>query len=164
MLGADIPAETNMVTAGSQRRLLVIDQQLVFVGFARLVARQLGYDTTALLDPRDLIARVQEWRPSVVVVEVALPELDGIGMVGKLAELGFSGQLILATAHDTRYLELARKTAEARGLRVATCLAKPVRTAEMVVAFQLCEPTRLLRLPDVCPDRHSATRLSSRSE
>jgi hypothetical protein len=61
MLGPDIvPAEANVRTAGSQRRLLVVDQQLAFVGFVRLVARQLGYDTAPILDPRDLVACVRE--------------------------------------------------------------------------------------------------------
>jgi hypothetical protein len=96
--------------------------------------------------------------PTVVIAEVVLPELDGIEMIGKLCELGFNGHLILATALDTGYLKLARKAAKARGLRVAACLAKPVRTAEMVMAFRHCDPAHPLRLSDVYSDRDSAIR------
>jgi CheY-like chemotaxis protein len=135
---AEITPQDTKGNGGPAGRLLVVDQQLAFVGLARLVGGRMGYQTGAILDPRDLAARVQEWRPTVLVMEIVLPELDGIEMIGILSDLGFDGQLVLVTSHDQRYLELARKTAAARGIRVASCLAKPVRTAEMIRAIQHC--------------------------
>ena len=122
-------------------RLLVVDRQLAFVHFARLIARRMGYETGVVLDSRELAARVRNWQPTVLIIEVELPEVDGIEMIGALSELGFEGDLILVTAHDPRSLALAQKTAEARGLRVATCLQKPVRTADMILALELCTRT-----------------------
>jgi CheY-like chemotaxis protein len=122
----------------SSPRLLLIDQQPAFVSFARVVAQRMGYETSAVADPRDVPARITAWRPSVVVLEVVMPEVDGIEIIRLLVDLGFDGELIPVTAHNPAYLELARKTAEANGLRVATCLAKPVRTAAMATALQLC--------------------------
>lgn len=127
--------------ARSSDRLLVVDQQLAFVRFARLVARRMGYETGVVLDSRELAARVRNWQPTVLIIEVVLPEVDGIEMIGALSELGFDGHLILVTAHDPRYLALAHKTAEARGLRVAARLQKPVRTADMILALELCTRT-----------------------
>lgn len=126
-------------------RLLVVDRQLAFVRFTRMVARRMGYETGVVPDSRELAARVQLWRPTVLVIELVLPEMDGIEIIGVLSELGFGGHLILATAHDWRYLELARKTAEAKGLRVAASLTKPVRTAGMILALELCVRTAAQR-------------------
>ena len=125
---------------GANRRLLVVDQQHSFVGLARLVARSVGYLTDAVHDPRDLATRFRNRRPDVVVIEIVLPEMDGIEMIGVLSELGFDGQLILVTGHEPKYLELARKTAEAKGLQIAACLMKPARTAQMAQALAQCEP------------------------
>lgn len=132
-VGAQRPGD-----CGSNNRLLVVDQQLAFVGFARLVGRRMGYETGAVLNPSELAARVREWRPTVLVVEIVLPDLDGIEIIGILSELGFDGHIVLVTAHEPKYLELVRKTAEMKGLRIAACLAKPVRTAEMITALELC--------------------------
>ena len=126
-------------SGGAIRRLLVVDQQHSFVGLARLVARSMGYQTDAVHDPRDLATRFREWRPDVVIIEIVLPEMDGIEMIGVLSELGFDGQLILVTGHEPKYLELARKTAEAKSLQVATSLTKPARTAQMIQALAQCE-------------------------
>lgn len=135
------PVDTHMPARGaSGRRLLLVDQQLAFVGFARLVGRRMGYETSAILDPRELATRIQHWQPTVLVVEVGLPSLDGIEIIARLSELSYEGHLILVTADKPRDLEIARKAAAAMGLRVATCLAKPVRTAEMIRALELCEP------------------------
>lgn len=107
----------------------------------------MGYQTAAIRDPHELAPRIHEWRPTVLVMEIVLPELDGIEMIRILSDLAFDGQLVLVTSHDQRYLELARKTAEARGLRVASCLAKPVRTAQMVKAVQLCDAHPAVHAP-----------------
>lgn len=135
--------------AGPGRRLLVVDQHKAFVGFARLVARRLGYQTSAVFDARELADRVRAWRPDILMMEIVLPELDGIEIIRLLSELGFDGQLVLVTAHDPRYLELARKTAEARGLQVAACLANPVRTAEIIHALECCEPAAIAMQPAI---------------
>lgn len=133
------------VTSG--RRLLVVDRHKAFARFARLVARGLGYETSALSDARALADRVRAWRPGILVMEIVLPELDGIEIIRLLSELGFDGQLILVTAHDPRYLELARKTAEARGLRVAACLAQPARTADLIRALESCAAAEICMHP-----------------
>jgi len=144
LLAAEIdPIDTRDVagiTPGRRRRLLVIDQHKAFASFARLVARGLGYETSALLDARALADRVRAWRPDILVMEIVQPELDGIEAIRLLSELGFDGQLILVTAHDPRYLELARRTAESRGLRVAACLAQPARTTDIARALECCGP------------------------
>ncbi len=129
------------------RRLLVVDQHQAFVGFACQVGRRLGYQTSAIVDARELADRVRAWRPDILVMEIVLPELDGIEIIRLLSELGFDGQLILVTAHDPRYLELARKTAETRGLRVAACLAQPARTADIIHALECCEPAAIATHP-----------------
>ncbi|WP_119302513.1 response regulator [Dongia deserti] len=136
-----VPCDTSLrAGADNNRRLLVVDQQHAFVDFARLAAQRLGYETEVVTDPRGLAERMRAWRPHVLVIEIVLPELDGFEIVQLLTEQGFDGELVLVTAHDPRYLDLARKSAEARGLRVAASLAKPVRAAEMIQALERCAP------------------------
>lgn len=114
-----------------QMRLLIVDHQPSFTGFARLVAQKLGYEVSVLSDPRDIAASLDAYRPSVVLLEVIMPEFDGIEVVNVLAQKGFHGQLVLVSGHEPAYIDLAKKTAEGKGLKVAAALAKPIRQPTM---------------------------------
>jgi len=115
----------------TQVRLLVIDRQHAFTGFARLVARRLGFEVSVLTDSRDAVSTLAKYRPDVLMFEVVMPELDGIEMINILAQQGYGGHLILVSGHEPSYIDLAKKTAEARNLKVAAALMKPVRQAAM---------------------------------
>jgi CheY-like chemotaxis protein len=140
-----IPVEAESCASAAPRcRLLVVDRQLTFVSFARFIARRLGYETGAVLNARELEARVRAWHPTVLVIEIVMPEMEGIEITAMLAEAGFEGHLVLVTAREPAYLELVRKAAEAKGLRVAACSAKPMRSGDMVSALQRCAPDPVL--------------------
>ncbi len=70
-----------------------------------------------------------------VELDVVLPEVDGVELFQWLAERKSSLHLIVVTGHNPRYSELARKLGEAKGLRSATNLAKPVALAELRAAL-----------------------------
>lgn len=117
-------------------RLLIVDHQQSFTGFLRLIAHRLGYQVNILADSREIAASIDAHQPDLLVLEVVMPELDGIEAIGILGQKGFDGRLILVSAHEPTYLELARKTAEANNLKVAATLTKPVRQATIEVALK----------------------------
>lgn len=118
-------------SSAAQRRLLVVDHQPSFTGFARLIAQKLGYEVNVLSDPRQIVERLAAFQPTAVIVEVIMPEFDGIEVINVLAEKGFDGQLILVSGHEQTYTDLAKKTAEGKRLKVAAALAKPIRQPVM---------------------------------
>jgi DNA-binding response OmpR family regulator len=121
-------------------RLLIVDHQPSFTGFARLVAQKLGYQVSVLSDPRDIAASLDAYRPSVVILEVIMPEFDGIEVISVLAQKGFNGQLILVSGREPTYIDLAKKAAEGKGLRVAAALTKPIRQPIMETTLRKVRP------------------------
>ncbi len=72
---------------------------------------------------------------TAVVLVVVMPEVDGVELVQWLAERKSSVHLIVVTGYNPRYSELAGKLGEAKSLRSATNLAKPVALAELRAAL-----------------------------
>jgi EAL domain-containing protein (putative c-di-GMP-specific phosphodiesterase class I)/ActR/RegA family two-component response regulator len=112
-------------------RLLIIDDE---VSLAKVVAKGgklSGYDTAYTVDPDDFLRQLKEWQPSVVVVDLQMPNKDGIELLRIMAEKECTAKVIVCSGIDTRTLETARRLGTELGLNMAGVLAKPVRLSEL---------------------------------
>ena len=119
----------------SDKRLLVVDDEPEFGEYVRKVAVELGYDVEVTTDAAAFKKTYDAFAPTAVMLDVVMPEVDGIELVQWLAERKSAVRLIVVTGHNPRYSELARKLGEAKGLRSAINLAKPVAPAELRAAL-----------------------------
>lgn len=112
-------------------RLLIIDDE---VGLAKVIAKGgklSGYEATYTDDPKEFLRLLSEWRPSVVVVDLQMPSMDGIELLRVMAENRCSANIIVCSGIDARTLETARRLGTELGLQMAGVLAKPVRMSEL---------------------------------
>jgi CheY-like chemotaxis protein len=112
-------------------RLLVIDDEPDVGTFVARVAESCGYQTRAIELPGAFRAAYAEFKPDVVVLDLAIPGTDGIELLRDLADLGCKAQVLLISGFDRRVLESAERLGIARGLRMAGVISKPVRAAEL---------------------------------
>src|ERR1700751_6470552 len=73
--------------AGGVKVLIVEDEPHALMGLAELISGW-GYRTEP---PRDAIEgweKTLAWEPAIVVTDLKMPRLDGIGLLAKLAEEG----------------------------------------------------------------------------
>jgi CheY-like chemotaxis protein len=115
-------------------RLLIIDDEADFRAYVRQVAEAAGYEVAEAGDPITFMEYYETHRPSVVIVDIILPNIDGIELVRWLAERGFSGQLAVVTGHSPRYARAAEAVGRANGMTVFV-LTKPVATADLRAAI-----------------------------
>jgi DNA-binding NarL/FixJ family response regulator len=78
---------------------IVDDQAIVRAGLARILSPADGFEVVAeCADGRDAVDRLPELRPDVVLMDVRMPELDGIAATAQLrASSGVGPILVLTT-------------------------------------------------------------------
>jgi CheY-like chemotaxis protein len=119
----------------TSHRLLVVDDEVGICRFVRRVAEQLGFTVETVSSPRDAIDAARRLKPSVIVLDLAMPEMDGIEVMRQLAAAGCTARIVLTTGFDAFYLEAARKIGELTGFHAITTLAKPLRSATLRAAM-----------------------------
>jgi len=68
----------------------------------------------------------------LVILDLNMPEKDGIEVMRDLADKKISPVFILVSGFDERVLHSAKQLAESRNLRVAEILCKPIETEEFI--------------------------------
>jgi len=70
-------------------------------------------------------------QPTVVLMDINLPGMDGVGCVRRMAQLGSTAQILMLTVHEDSDYIFESLSAGAAGY-----LLKPVRTAELLAAVK----------------------------
>ena len=117
-------------------RVLIVEDRDAFAGFLRVVAAGCGYEPRILQLRERFEDVVSDWNPDIVVLDILMPERDGIELIGALAEAAYGGQLILVSGAEEFYLTMAAKHAHDRGLALSATLRKPCRAEELRQALR----------------------------
>jgi DNA-binding NarL/FixJ family response regulator len=124
-----------------KRLLLADDHALMLEGLSRLLEEEFEIVGTAV-DGRALLAEAERLKPDVIVLDVGMPELNGIEAARRLSKLLPSAKLVFITQQlDPAYLHAAF-TAGARAY-----VAKQSATTELVQAIRLALKDRYYATP-----------------
>ena len=63
-------------------RLLIVDDEQDFANFISLVAREVGYTVRTVDRSLDFEFQLAEWHPTVVFLDIFMPERDGLELLG----------------------------------------------------------------------------------
>jgi EAL domain-containing protein (putative c-di-GMP-specific phosphodiesterase class I)/CheY-like chemotaxis protein len=111
-------------------RVLVLDGDPALTATVVEAAAAVGFETRAEKDVDRFMEAIDAWRPSHVLLDLNLDDMDGIEVVLHLAARGFSGAVIIISHLDRRVLEAARLSGLAHGLSVAGLL-RPVEARRL---------------------------------
>lgn len=116
-----------MTAMSEARRLLIVDDEQDFAETVSLIAARLGYAVRTVDSRRTFEAAAVELQPTVVVVDMVMPDFDGNEALAWLADRAFAGRIVIITGFDQAQAEIAARLARVRGLEDISCLSKPVR-------------------------------------
>jgi CheY-like chemotaxis protein len=70
-------------------------------------------------------------RPDVILLDLSMPDMDGIEFLRHVAENGYDGTVVLLSGMESGVLKAAERLAMAQGLTILGACAKPVAAQEL---------------------------------
>ena len=85
---------------GRQRILIVDDDEGVCYSLKRHLEAD-GREVEAIQDPLAGLDRIDEWKPELVLLDIKMPELDGLTALNRIKESRPRQLVVVMTAHGT---------------------------------------------------------------
>jgi two-component system response regulator MtrA len=116
-------------------RLLIVDDDSRLTRIVSLTATQFGMETMQINRPAEALDAFVSFRPDVVLLDVFMPELDGIDVLHEVLLANIPTRLILTSGSGEELLSVARDAARFHGVDDAIVLAKPFRRRDLPAAL-----------------------------
>jgi two-component system OmpR family response regulator len=116
-----------MATIGEKLKVLVVDDEPSIVDAVATSLRYEGFDVVEAATGRAALAAAQERAPDLIVLDVMLPDLDGIEVTRRLRQDGIRVPILFLTARDSVDDKIAGLTVGADDY-----VTKPFSLAEVV--------------------------------
>jgi CheY-like chemotaxis protein len=117
-------------------RLLICDDEERFGRFVQRVAMDLDFEVQVTSSADEFIAIYDDFEPTVIVLDMIMPDMDGNELILWLAQRRSPADLIICTGYNPDYATNAKILAEFKGLKSVTTLRKPVSVAVLRQALQ----------------------------
>ncbi len=82
-------------------RILVVDDDATIARTLRINLRARGYDVVIMTDGRGALAAFAEQRPDLVVLDLGLPDLDGVEVLRRIRRTSATPVIVLTARHDS---------------------------------------------------------------
>jgi len=117
------------------RRVLVVDDNKDFAAVIVTALERQGYTVRVAESGLKATTICRDFAPETIVLDIVMPDMDGVEFINWLAKDGYEARLIIVSAHS-RYTDLAEKMASIHGVTIAAVLPKPVRLPILMAAIK----------------------------
>lgn len=118
-----------------EKRLLVIDDEPGFGTFVQQVAEGEGFKVCVTTRADDFKQCLASFRPTIVALDVVMPDVEGIELLQYLADANWTGPVLVISGYNPDYLRLAKALGGSRGLPSVTTLTKPIHARDLRAAL-----------------------------
>ena len=115
---------------GKGRIFLVDDDELIVSMLSRML-KSSEYDVRTASGVEDIVGKIKAWSPDIVLLDINLPERNGIDILKEIVELELPPQVIMLTADDS-----AETAVKAMKLGAADYLTKPFNVDEVKIVLR----------------------------
>ena len=138
------------------RRVLIVDDEASITDAVATALRYEGFDTCEIASGRAAVTAIDEFRPDLIILDVMLPDLDGLAVARRLRDRRVPVPVIFLSAKDATEDKIA-------GLALGDdYVTKPFSLAELVARVQTVlrrtqgDDGHVLRFADVRARRRHA--------
>ena len=120
---------------GHRGRVLIVDDDAVLCDIMGAMARDAGFETRATYSGAEFRRAVPGFRPDHIVLDLAIPDEDGLELMRYLAGLRCEARIAVVSSQPELMIGQAVRFGRSRGLNVAGALRKPFRRADFLTLF-----------------------------
>lgn len=117
---------------GNRGKLLVIDDQASITKVVGLVASRMGLEVKSVNDPLQALDAFVEFQPDILILDMIMPEKDGVDVLNEILLTGVKTQVILTSGFSEAYLRLAEGVARFHDNNAIHVLKKPFRRNDLI--------------------------------
>ncbi len=77
---------TDLHFPASNRTIMVIDDERELVSVVRTMLEKKGFNVTCAYSGKDLFASLEEQRPDLILLDIIMPQMDGLQVLRRLKE------------------------------------------------------------------------------
>lgn len=120
-------------------KILVLDDESFMLKLLSRILSNLGFTSIILCDSGSAALEQlagKDAGPNLILLDLNMPEMDGIEFVRHLVERHYTGSLILISGEDERMLQTAEKLVQAHKIQILGHLHKPVKPEVLSVLLE----------------------------
>ena len=117
-------------------RLLIVDDQRLVGDLIGKIGEIAGFVVKVTTHVDEFLSELDIFQPSVVTIDLVMPDIDGIELLRDLALRGCRAKVVVASGLDARMLNSARVLGQELGLNIAGAITKPIRAADLRNLFE----------------------------
>lgn len=118
----------------SEKRLLVVDDVPQMGSLVAAVAEGIGYVVKVVTSGQEFMQTIDDFNPTTVMIDIVMPEMDGLELIRWLRERGCDAKVLVASADNLNYAKLGRNLGKGRGLDISV-VPKPFVNDELLAAL-----------------------------
>lgn len=107
-------------------KLLAVDDDVSSAELIARVAERCGYESFATSDSRGVVNLASALKPSLISVDICMPNIDARELFKLLLAAGYTGEVMIVSGQESSVLNSTRDYAEAIGVKVRTVVQKPL--------------------------------------
>ncbi len=115
----------------SKGKVFLLDDEELIVSVLSKTLKREGYEVYAETETDDVINKIKSWDPDVVLMDIRMPDRNGIDLLEELKRSGTAAQVVMLTADDS-----ADTAVKAMKLGAVDYLTKPFNTDEVKIVIR----------------------------
>ncbi len=116
--------------------LIVVDDEPEIAKFVGNAGELVGFDILIAASVNEFQKLYTSRNPLGIILDIVMPDKDGIELINWLAEQGYSSSIIFMSGYDQVYLKAAIQLGAKKGCRVVGSLTKPFTLNELEPLLQ----------------------------
>lgn len=128
--------------------ILVVDDEPFMLKLNMRALANLGYTSVTTCEGALCALELMDKStsvPDLILMDLNMPDIDGVEFVHHLVERGYTGSLILVSGEDDRMLQAAERLVQAHKITVLGYLNKPLKSEKLAALMEKWIPVEVIK-------------------